>query len=515
MKSHNQQIFLSALTLLAATPSLQATEKNKPNILFIEVDDLNYEYLSSFGSSLVSTPNIDRLAKTGVRFENAVCQGMMSGPSRNSLMTGLYPHNLGFYNNGELKSLPEGIWTFPRGLQASGYYTAWIGKCHIRPFGKDKTEAMREQMGFDFVKQTEGRVVISRKASAEAYNNEEDPDASPDEAYENNSSLKKANRDNNQREGSKDKKANSDWYLSFLAESGYLEQFLEEYPDISTLPEDVYLDGFFTHNAIDFLDGYSGDKPFFLWLNYSVPHEPYDVAREYHDPFKPEDMPGSTLPDFKAPDALLKKTKWSADEEFHKKEQAGHCAAVTFLDRQVGRVIEALISNGQLENTVIFFFSDQGVMLGDHQRNMKGTLFRQITNPALIISFPSEFMSGKVITTPIELTDLINTTFDIAGREPSVMNQCRNSNSLVPVLRGKKQSVRKYAFGEIDGYVMVTDGRYRLISGKDISLLFDDRNDPKNLHDLAEVRPRKVRRLTRAIDAWLTEKGPVLPRNSM
>jgi hypothetical protein len=87
---------------------------SKPNILFVEVDDLHYMYLGCMGNKVVSTPSIDRLAKHGVLFRNGVCQGAMCGPSRNSLITGSYPHNIGFYKNGQCGDLPNDLWAFPK-----------------------------------------------------------------------------------------------------------------------------------------------------------------------------------------------------------------------------------------------------------------------------------------------------------------------------------------------------------------------------------------------------------------
>jgi len=475
-----KSIFLLAMMAILARGTVAAGENDKrPNILFIEVDDLNYEYVSSFGSKVNQTPNVDKLAESGVRFENAVCQGMMCGPSRNSLMTGLYPHNLGFYNNGEMSSLPKDVWTFPQGLQQAGYYTAWIGKCHIRPYkkGMSKTQAIKSQMGFNFAQVTEGRVVLTRKANKE-------------------NGIEK------------------DWYLGYLKEKGLLEQFVNEYPEISGLPEEAYLDGFFTKNAVEFLGNYQAKEPFFLWLNYSVPHGPYDVAKSYHEPFKKDNMPGTTVVDYEVPPRLVKKTKVNADENFQKKEQAGHCAAVSFMDVQVGKVIESLKENGLFENTIIVFFSDQGVMLGDHQRNHKGTLFRQITNPALIVSFPPKFKTNQVVKSPVELIDLIQTVLEVSNAPDSELKQCKTSHSLVPLLTGKTKSVRDVAFGEIEGYVMATDGRYRMIKGADTSLLFDDVKDPKNLHNIANENLDVVERLSGNIDDWLKKTGPVIPANT-
>lgn len=481
MNNYRMISILAAFVILVSGGLQAAGQKDKrPNILFIEVDDLTHEYLSCFGSQMIQTPHVDRLAESGVRFQNAVCQGMMCGPSRNSLMTGLYPHNLGFYNNGEMSALPKDVWTFPQGLQQAGYYTAWIGKCHIRPYkkGMSKTQAMQAQMGFDFAQVTEGRVVLTRKAK-------------------------------------KGQDVEKDWYLSYLKEKGWLDQFVNEYPEISTLAEDAYLDGFFTKNAEEFLDNYKAKEPFFLWLNYSVPHGPYDVAQSYHEPFKKENMPGTTVTDYEAPQGLVKKTKVNTNEDYQKKEQAGHCAAVSFMDKQVGKVVEALKKNGQLKNTIIVFFSDQGLMLGDHQRNHKGTLYRQITNPALIVSYPSRFKTNKVVDAPVELIDLIQTTLDVAQAPERELNRCKTSHSLVPLLTGKANSVREVAFGEIDGYVMATDGHYRLIKGADASLLFDEVKDPKNLHDIAKDFPEVVSRLTKRIDEWLKVTGPVMPKKSL
>lgn len=465
--------YISILALFLFSFSLSA--KQQPNIFFIEVDDLNYEYLSAFGSQLSQTPNVDKLAQTGVRFENAMAQGMMCGPSRNSLMTGLYPHNLGFYYNGDLKAIPKGTWTLPLGLKAAGYYNAWIGKSHIRPKGKDKTEGMKTQMGFDMVKQTQGRVVLTR-------NVKKNP------AY-----------------------VEKDWYLRFLKEKQLVDQFVSEYPQISTMPEDAYLDAFFTSEAIEFLEDYKEEQPFFLWLNYSVPHGPNDVVQKYHDPFDVAEMPGSTQPDFMSPEGLVKRTSFSENEKKHQEEQAGHCAMVAFMDRQVERLMMTLEAQGLKDNTVIVFFSDHGIMLGDHQRQHKGTLFRQVTNPALIISYPKAFEQGKVNHSAVELIDLVNTTLDIAQAPTKELQQRPQSHSLVPILTGKKKKVRKIAFGEVEGYVVASDGRYRLIEGADATLLFDDKKDPKNLHNIAGEHPDIVSQLSQKMDQWFVETGQAIP----
>jgi arylsulfatase A-like enzyme len=441
------------------------------------VDDLRYDYTSFNGSKLLKTPNVDKLAETGVYFGSASCQGMMCGPSRNSLITGLYPHNLGFYINGELKALPKGVWTFPKALQRAGYYTAWIGKCHVRPGGgKNKTLAMEKRMGFDFVEQTLGRVMLCKK-------------------------LKQG------------KDLTGDWYIEHLIEKGELEEFKKSCEsERSTMGDSEYLDGFFTKNAEEFIANYDQKKPMFLWLNYTLPHGPFDVPEQYHKPFKPEDMPGFTdVKNYTEPAGLVKKTKVVKSEQKIKEYQAGYLANIVFLDKQVGQVVEALKKKGIYDNTVIVFFSDHGLMMGDHHRIHKGTRFLPVTNPGLIISWPAKMKQNYVVEDPVELIDLINTTLSLAGADQQDLNKREYSVNLLPALYDGKKVDRKYAFGEIEGYVMVTDGKYRLIKGKDVTLLFDDKKDPHNLEDIADKHPEIVKKMSKAIDDWFKETGKPLP----
>ena len=495
-------LLVNQTVLQAATPAKQ----DRPNIIFIEVDDLNYEYLSCFGSRIVNTPNVDMLAANGVKFTNAFAQGMMSGPSRNSLITGLYPHNMGFYQNGDLKALPEDVWTFTKARQQTGYYTSWVGKWHIRPYmaTRDKTEAMRTQMGFDFVQQTMGRTVLGGAEYGE--------DESADKKEKKNAADKPENAKKVQR---KQQMQDADWYMSYLKKTGYEEQFLKEFPNTSTLPEDVYLDGFFSKSAEDFIKGYKSEKPLFMWINYSVPHGPYDVAEEYHKPFSADKMPGFTNTNFVAPPNLIKRTKSFKSEAEAKKEQAGIAASVSFMDRQVGRIIKQLKDKGLYDNTIIVFFSDQGVMAGDHRLIHKSTLFRQITNPALIISYPKGFEKNKTVTSPVELRDLVNTVLEISNANTTDKNYHTTSFSLLPLLQAKTDKVREYAFAEIEGYICISDGKYRYIEGVDARLLFNEENDPKNLHNVAAQHPDIVIKLSAEIANWKQNSGKFLPSKSM
>jgi arylsulfatase A-like enzyme len=229
---------------------------SQPNIVFIEVDDLPAHYAGANGADFAQTPVLDKLASNGVQFVNAVCQGTMCGPSRNSLIVGRYPHNIGMYQNGPFQGLPNGVWTLPRALQHAGYKTAHIGKSHIHPSTDGlsgpkahvRTEGHR-RLGFDYVWQSMGRAVV----------------------------------------GKKEPERGVDPYVDFLLDEGRFEQMKADRRKPTTLPDDVYLDGLFTKLAEEYIA--KQDEPYFVWLNYSVPHGPYDVKQAYHDAFKDAAMP--------------------------------------------------------------------------------------------------------------------------------------------------------------------------------------------------------------------------------
>ena len=332
---------------------------------------------------------------------------------------------------------------------------------------------METEMGFDFVRKTLGRAML----------------------------------------GGRKGKGSTDWYYQHLNEQGLLETFKAEFPKPSTLPEDDYLDGLFTKTAIDFLGDYGEDKPFFLWLNYSLPHGPHDVNQTYLDQFSATDMPGSTKAEFEPPEKLVADTRLARSEQQIKETQAAYCGAIVFLDRQVGRVLKTLKQQDLLQNTVVVFFSDHGIMMGHHGRFHKGTLFRQVTTPSLIISWPTRFQKNTVVDAPVELADILKTSLDLAQASDRD-KQSTKSHSLLPLLTGNGEYGRHIAFAEIEGYVVAVCDGYRYIQGEDASLLFNETADPNNLVDLSAKEPECVSQMSKCIQDWLKETGPVLPKNS-
>ena len=491
MKNVSVLLFV-AFIITSSFISHQKKDK-QPNILFVEVDDLTAKYLGCFGAEFAVTPNVDALAKNGVVFENSICQGTMCGPSRNSLIAGLYPHNLGFYENKQLPSLPKDVWAFPKALQGEGYETFWVGKCHVRPStqgikanspSERKDKALQQQMGFDHVYQSAGRVVVLKTSKKQ---------------------IAKG----------KGWKKGKDAYGDFLFENGLLEKFVEETDkQIPTTldPDTEYMDGHFTTKAIEQMKSYEGEKPFFMWVNFSTPHGPFDVPQKYHDMFKAEDMPEIIDPaaeQFEVP-AHLKHSINKKGKKGTAKMRAEYAATIAYMDDQVGRLFDFVNNSKFADNTVIVFFSDHGLMTGDHGLVHKTTLYKEVLNSSLIISQPKKYKASRVVQ-PVELLDLGKTVLDIAGADEATLNSCPNGFSLVPFLENKKYVRPEAAFSELEGFISATTTRYKYIHNEELPILFDLEKNPNETINFAKENPQQVAEMQKMVADWIERTGEVMP----
>jgi arylsulfatase A-like enzyme len=455
----------------------------KKNVVIIEVDDLMYRFMGGNGRNFVYTPNIDKLADSGVYFSNAVSQGVMCGPSRNSLICGLYPHNIGFYRNGQMGPLPDSIWSLPGALSRAGYQTAWIGKCHVHPpVDKSlKREEAMKTLGFDYSLASWDRFMLARR-------------------------IKRG------------ESTKGYIYFDYLKKIGLFEQYVEDCKlnRNSTLPENAYLDGYFTQNAIEWLKKTDTKKqPLFLWLNYSLPHGPHNVPEKYHKIYENKDIPSALSKDFggvQIPNCLLKDNRAVSPERAAKIRKA-YAATCTFLDKLIGQVIEELKEKGIYKDTVILFFSDHGIFMGNHGRIHKGTLFNEVTNPSLIISSSTLSRKGEIEKQPVELLDVVKTILDIAGAS-NIDKSIPYGRSLMPLLQKKNQKhFKNYVFSEIEGAQLCFDGRYRYIKTKEKSLLYDLKVDPFELNDISLQKKDISSEMDKKIKAWFKQSGKPLPAN--
>jgi len=469
---------LLLLVFLAA--SLHAAERF--NVVMVEADDLNPMALGYMGHRVVKTPNLDRLAAKGTVFKNCIVQGTSCAPSRNSLISGTYPHNTGIYMNASAVGLPKNCWTFPAALKRAGVYTALYGKNHYRPFGinprdsyEKQNQVIRDQLGFDHAFSMGGKVALS----ARKHPPEKDP------------------------------------YSKYLHDKGIYDKLVAAYTtkrrginiDFPLNDED-YVDSFIINSAIKWIDTEEARKdPFFLWIDLTLPHPPMDVPQKYKNLYKDADLdpliPGRKkgLPASLANNMNVSRTDSTA-------YRRGYLALITMMDALIGRLVDHIDKTGLRENTIVIFFADQGSMTGHHGLYSKKYFYKEVINSPLIISHPKHGM-GKVITRCVELLDLSKTMVTLYGCDPKDLAQTHGYD-LMPLLKGGAFG-RKYAHAEQHGVNMIQDERFKLVTYKDGEILYDLINDPKELTNAIARHPDIAKMLREKRDHWLTHSGEVKP----
>lgn len=487
--------FLGALLLSLPVVSMASSPPQRPNIIVLESDDHHFAALG-YMNPAIRTPNLDKLAARGVVFRRNICQGTMCAPSRNSLLTGTYPHNTGVYHNKDGGMVAD-VRTFPQALQRAGYVTALIGKNHFKPntavpdasLDKPRQMFIRElqSLGFDHVDPMRGKVTSGIAAYQPGFNS----------------------------------------YQDYLQERNLLSVFQEDYvknrnngdaitATPSVLAEEHTQDAFIASKLIAYLDHLEKGKPFFIWTDFVAPHPPADAPQPYASWYSPADMP-YPLEDAlaHAPPQVVEQAKRQAakhSKEDYRKFLAGYYAMVSALDAQIGLIVQALEKRGLLESTVIIFAGDQGWIAGDHGLFGKASYYDGSVRSPLLIAGTSRVRQGVSINETVELLDVAPTILDLAGI-PSAEQKFCHGQSLLPFLSGEGEYRPKLAFAEEREWKMVFDGRYKYVRYPGQNVLFDLEADPQELHNLAGTRSTVEARLEAAIDHWLATTPPDRPKN--
>lgn len=355
--------------LLLCTWSSQAAE-SRPNVLFIISDDLNNN-LGTYDHPQVQSPNIDALAKRSLQFDRAYCQFPFCGPSRTSMLTGLYPMQTKIYGNGTpIRARLKNIVTLPEFFKNNGYYTSRVGKIfHYGVPGDIGTDGLDDPQSWNEVVNPIGR---DRTEESEIYTTLEG-------------------------------KYNA---LSWRSIEG---------------DDDQHTDGQGALATIRLLEEHAekrGDQPFFTAFGIYRPHTPFVAPKKYFDLYPldsievPDDNPERT------PAAAYLKAKPEHDSLTHeekKKAIQAYYACTTFLDAQVGRVLDTIERLGLAENTIIVFTSDHGYHLGDHGLWQKRSLFENSARVPLLIATPNTKKTGKRSNAIVELLDLYPTLAALGG----------------------------------------------------------------------------------------------------
>lgn len=470
-----------------------ASAADRPNVLFIAVDDLK-PVLSNYGDEIVYSPNFERLAARGMTFLNAHCQQAVCAPSRASVMTGLRPDKTRVWDlKTKIRNENPDVVTMPQYFKANGYNAVGVGKIYdfrsVEGHSKDDPASWSrpyvvfdknpdEEFGLvnpDYVAKVRAKKAALRKSG----------DKTP---------LKKA-----------------------LGGS-------PAYEGTEAVADEAYDDGQIAKSAVALLEELAPrDEPFFLAVGFKKPHLPFVAPKQYWDLYSPDQFKPHALterpegsPDYHhQPGWELRNGSYSGvpllKEQVGIPDQTavqlihGYYACVSYIDAQIGKVLDALDASGEADNTVIVLWGDHGFHLGDHGMWCKHTNYEQSTRVPFMVIDPRnpKYVAGGQSPASVELVDIYSTLCDLAGLEqPDNID----GTSLKPILSNVNKHVKPAAVSqftrhvegrEIMGYSWRSP-RYRYIEWEDSKFreggtegeildieLYDYYKDPNETRNLA------------------------------
>lgn len=417
-----------------------------PNVLFLICDDLNCN-IGTYGHPQVKTPNIDRLAERGLRFDDAHCQYALCGPSRASFMTGLYPDQTLVHSNSiYVREHTPNVRTMSQLFREAGHFATRIGKIyhyqvpkHIGTAGHD------DPYSWNYTINPQGRDVW------------DEPDIF---------SLRPGSYGGT---------------LSWLAAEGTDEE---------------QTDGMAAIEAVEQLRRYGEeDRSFFLAVGLYRPHTPFVAPKKYFDLYPLEEIVVPEVPEGyeqTIPEAALKSIRRKKDQidladDLARQAIQAYYASITFADAQLGKILDALDDTGLAENTIVVFTSDHGYHMGEQGHWQKTTLFENATRVPLIVAAPGQEAKGVSSNCPVEMIDIYPTLAELSGLEaPGYLSGV----SLVPVLEDPSARPRKSALSQYANGYSIKTTRYRYTEwgeeGSEGAELYDHETDPEEMNNLAD-----------------------------
>jgi len=440
----------------------------KPNFLFVQADQLAARALPAYGNSIARTPNIDRLANQGVVFEHAYCNYPLCAPSRFSMISGLLATRAGAYDNGA--EFPASLPTFAHYLRLLGYQTSVSGKMHF--IGPDQLHGFEERLTTDIY-------------PADFNWTANWGDAGTDDTSE-----------------------------RLLAAAGEAKGVLRSGICERTIQRD-YDDevAFRAARKIHDLARSDDRRPFCLFVSFTHPHDPFAIPRRYWDRYRHEDIDMPAIPAMPR-DRLDPHSQRLFDhigvaeaaltEADVRVARHAYYGAVSYVDDQLGHLLDALQLAGFVDNTVIVFLADHGEALGERGLWFKRSFFDCALQVPLIVSAPSLLPPSRCAEN-VSLVDLYPTVIDLADPDHglAMVETAYDGRSLFPVMRGDGPDGRHLVVAELTGEgseapaVMVMDGPFKYIDcDTDRPQLYDrgvDPNEQENLAgsaDTAEIETR-------------------------
>ena len=455
--------------------------EQRPNILFLFSDQHRGDWMpydpgikAAQGTADLELhmPNIRGMMDRGTAFTCAISPAPVCAPARACLASGRRYRNCRVYTN--KANYDPALPNFYGMLRGAGYYVCGTGKFDLNKADLDWGDGFHpllQQMGFSNAWDSEGKMdTIWAELQGKP---------GP--------------------------------YGRFLQEHGWLEAHREDMidrgaRDIPTpLPDALYADNWIGEKSRRLLADMPADQPWFMQVNFSGPHDPWDITVSMKEAVRDRSFPQAADCDF---------------AELNQGVRQNYAAMIENIDRHVGRMLQELEKSGQLDNTLIVYAADHGEMMGDHSLYGKSKPEQgSIHIPLVIDASRLGGKAGLVNTTPVELQDLTATFLDYAG----VTAPCKlESESLRPIVEGAAPRVRDYAISELvamggpgalDSFATILDGKYKLIlRNRAADRLYDLEADPFEQNDLAGALPEEVARLRQLFAQRNQNKNPYMRR---
>ena len=429
-----------------------------PNILFLMTDQQRWDAMSCSGD-WVNTPNLDRLANEGVRFTNCVTTTPICIPARVTLQTGLYCHNTHVWNNLQY-TLPATSQSWMRTLRELGYRTSMFGKTHLHPHRGDlrNREYLIKAYGLDDVNEIGGprasAVVMSHMT----------------ELWEEKGLL-----------------------------SAYREDYRERFatkPHVvrpSTNPLEYYADVYVGQSAKEYLERYDHDQPWFCWVSFGGPHEPWDAPEPYASMYDPASMPTPTkrFENYEDRpqgwlDLYMERGTPTFDEGDQAAMRANYAGNVTLIDDQIGEILSVIEKRGELANTAVAFTSDHGEMNGDADLIYKMNFLDGSVRVPLLLRTPASAKANASVVNQsmAENCDVGPSLVELAGGELEYLQFAKSLNNAVD---DPTYQHRESGMSEFRGEFMLATLEWKAAVNREgqVYLLFDRVNDPQEAVNLA------------------------------
>jgi arylsulfatase len=445
----------------------------RPNIVLLMSDQHRADILGCAGDPVVHTPNIDRLAAEGVRFDRTYCQGPLCMPSRASFVTERYVRDHGVFENSS--EVPAGMPTFLHRLRDAGYHTAEIGKMHLWTHGMTQVAHTRDmsgrlgQLGFAETVETVGKLATVRHDS---------------------------------------------YYTDYLRERGLLETYRrfiaghrhamsarDGLPSWTAEPVPLeirdYADVWHGMRTAQWIDEYDSAEPFFLWVGFPGPHDPWDAPAAAVERYRAADIPmprSVELPELPGAGPLkifLRAMMTYSDSDTMTtaaiaEMRRAYYANVTLIDEAVGAIVGALARRAILDNTWTIYTTDHGEMMGEHRMLAKMVFYEPSVRVPLVFRPPGG-VAPRTIGACAQLLDVAATVREIAGA--SALENSEGQSMLAAIVDERPFEPRRTLPTENFGFAAFIRDRYKLVVYEETLApvqLFDLAEDPAENHNVAQ-----------------------------